>query len=395
MYRSTSQRLSRASATAVLVLLTSLAGLRDAQGQSSARRNPNAGAGSIIVQPKLGGLIFGFDIDPNGSEGLLSEAVVQNDGSVIAAVETFDQNTGAILKTVVQTHTKDDFVTLGIEGNSIGLIELEHVVSLFDVRRSFGVLNPLDGGKFTGRWTPPIGQKHIISEIKKSAVNTRSAVYAVDVSNKQQPIVFATDVRANKFGPLIPVLDIDFDFGGPPVLAYDGLRNQAILGHDTNSQFIVPPKVGIVDLTTGTFTKFNGLGLGVIDGVAVDSDDHVICTDTSFDGAVQFYNLAKRTQVSHIMPGVTETDDSSRGAHIEYDAVNKLFLVAQPFSATGSGSSIVVYDIDGNFVESVDGLNFNSTGNVFPVHIALNPSKRSGFVDGPDPEVRNIQSFTY
>jgi hypothetical protein len=54
-----------------------------------------------------------------------------------------------------------------------------------------------------------------------------------------------------------------------------------------------------------------------------------------------------------------------------------------------------VYDTQGNFVESVDGLSFYGTGNVFPVHIALNPGQRSGFVDGPDLTVTDNQSFTY
>jgi hypothetical protein len=395
MCKSIVQRFSRVSAATALLLFCAVSGLPEAQGQSIGRRHPNAGGGSIIVQPRFGGLIFGFDIDPNGGEGLLSEAAPQADGSVIAAVETFDPKTGAILKTVVKTHSKDDFVTLGIEGNTVGLIEREHVVSQFDVQRSFEVLNPLSGNKFTGHWTPRMGKQHIVNEIKRSTVNSKSAVYAVDISNDQQPIVFSTDVGANTFGPQIPVLDRDFNFEGPPVLAYDGLRNRAILGHNKNTQFIEPPKIGIVNLTTGAFRKFSGLGLGVIDGIAVDSEDNVICTDTTFDGGVQFYNLTKHTRVSHILPGVTETDTSSRGAHIEYDPVNKLFLVAQPISATGTGSSIVVYDIKGNFVESVDGLNFTSSFNVFPVHIALDPNQRSGFVDGPDPEVRNIQSFTY
>jgi hypothetical protein len=46
-------------------------------------------------------------------------------------------------------------------------------------------------------------------------------------------------------------------------------------------------------------------------------------------------------------------------------------------------------------VESIDGLNFSNAGNVIPAHIALNPAKRLGFVDGPDPGVTQIQSFTY
>jgi hypothetical protein len=76
--------------------------------------------------------------------------------------------------------------------------------------------------------------------------------------------------------------------------------------------------------------------------------------------------------------------------------VNKLFLVAQPNSSTApSGSSIHVYDVDGNLVESLNGFSFSNAGNVIFAHIALNPSRRSGFVDGPDPGVTEIQSFTY
>src|SRR5437667_6459073 len=36
--------------------------------------NPAVGPGSVIVHSQFGGQIFGFDIDPNGNEGILSEA---------------------------------------------------------------------------------------------------------------------------------------------------------------------------------------------------------------------------------------------------------------------------------------------------------------------------------
>jgi hypothetical protein len=77
------------------------------------------------------------------------------------------------------------------------------------------------------------------------------------------------------------------------------------------------------------------------------------------------------------------------GADVEFDPIHKLFLIAQPFSTAG-GSSIQVYDTKGNLVESLNGFNFNN-GNVIPVHIALNPSHRGGFVDDP----AGIRSFTY
>ena len=87
---------------------------------------------------------------------------------------------------------------------------------------------------------------------------------------------------------------------------------------------------------------------------------------------------------------------SNRYPDVQFDPVNKLFLVAQPVSSTaGSGSSIHVYDVAGNLIESINGLSFSNAGNVVPAHIALNPRKRIGFVDGPDPGVSQIQSFTY
>ena len=48
-----------------------------------------------------------------------------------------------------------------------------------------------------------------------------------------------------------------------------------------------------------------------------------------------------------------------------------------------------------NLIESLNDFSFSNDENVIPAHIALKPSTRSGFVDGPDPGVTEIQSFTY
>src|ERR1700722_12815243 len=87
--------------------------------------NPSAEAGPIIVHSKFGGQIFGFDIDQNGTEGVLSESKTLSNGNVLAAVETFDQKSGKILKVVSKTETQDDFLTLGIAGTNLGLVERE------------------------------------------------------------------------------------------------------------------------------------------------------------------------------------------------------------------------------------------------------------------------------
>src|SRR6266704_3921715 len=70
--------------------------------------NPAVGPGSVIVHSQFGGQIFGFDIDPNGNEGILSESKSLSGGRYLAAVETFDQTTGAIIKVVSMTETQDD-----------------------------------------------------------------------------------------------------------------------------------------------------------------------------------------------------------------------------------------------------------------------------------------------
>ncbi|HEY1676975.1 MAG TPA: hypothetical protein VGG04_04665 [Candidatus Sulfotelmatobacter sp.] len=366
-----------------------------AAAQSVGGANRSAGAGNVIVHPQFGGTIFGFDIDPRGGVGILSEGAGQPDGTVLAAVETFDPATGKILRVVRQTQTQDDFVTLGITGNSLGIIEREHVVSLFNVIRTYQLVNTIGTGKLPGPWTPPLDHAHVINEVSRAYASPSVAVYALDTSTNFTPLIFSSNVAANTFGTPFPVLDTDFNFEQSPVIAYDNMRNRAVLGHQKNSQFIVPPMVGVMDLTTGTFTKFPGLGLGVINGIAVDPQDGIACTDTSFDSSIQFYSLTTKKGTSVPVPGDPQ-DSLFAGQHIVYDSLNKLFLVAQPFSSvTATGSSILVYDTAGNFVESVDGLSFNGESNVLPVHIAINPSLRSGFVDGPAIDDTEIQSFTY
>jgi len=48
---------------------------------------PAIGPDSVIVHSKFGGQIFGFDIDPNGNEGILSESMSLSGGNYLAALE--------------------------------------------------------------------------------------------------------------------------------------------------------------------------------------------------------------------------------------------------------------------------------------------------------------------
>src|SRR5215471_12381055 len=298
-------------------------------------------AASVIVTSKFGGQIFGFDIDQNGTEGVLAEAQTLNNGTILAAVETFDQNTGKILNVLIKANTRYDYLAFGIVGNSVGLVEREHEISFLNIQRSFLTINPISGNKFTGKWTPPIGQKHLISLISRNQGSPNSAIFAEDNSGNFIPFVFSSNVAANTFGPVIRISD-SANFGSfTPPMALNTKTNKAYLGGG-NGCFGCIPVFGVADLTKGTFTEFTGVGFGFVNGIAVDSDDNIACTTTEDDASVEFYDLKTQSGFSELLPN-SGSNQFFSGADVEYDPIHKLFLVAQPNSSSApSGSTIYV-----------------------------------------------------
>jgi hypothetical protein len=351
--------------------------------------------GKVFVHSKFGGQIFGFDIDQNGTEGVLSEAQTLANGLVLAAVETFDQNTGKIISVVAMTQTSDDYLTQGVVGNSVGLIEHEITTGLFRVTRKFQVINPLSSNQFTGVWTPPIGSQDIIMPggVSRTQGVPNAAVFVYDNSGHFTPKVFSSNVGANTFGPITKITDSN-DFGSvPPPIAYDTVTNQALLGGGPGC-FLCRPVIGLVDLTNATFSEFAGIGFGFVNGIAVDSADGIFVTTTEDDAAVEFYTLSTQSGFTVTLPNSGGQQFYS-GADVEFDPVHKWFFVAQPNSSVSSGSTIYVYDTQGNLLQTLNGFNFSNAFNVVGAHIGLNPSKRIGFVDGPDQGVTELQRFSY
>jgi hypothetical protein len=360
----------------------------------------SVGPGKILVHSKFGGQIFGFDIDQNGTEGVLSEAQDISGGKVLAAVETFNQKTGKILKVISEIQDKDDYLTLGIVGTSVGLVEREHVTGLYVTKRIYEELNPLSSNKFTGTWTPPLAADQIITGISRNqGVPTTAILYFNNNAVDFDTFVFTTNVAENTFQPAVDLTDPTFQFANAPVVAYDSVTNEAVVASSNSAVGGPPPEFALVNLTTGVVNEFTGIPgpppfrQGSINGMALDSEDGIACTTTEVDFRVEFYNLQTQSGFAEVLPGATGQIQS--GSDVEYDPVNKLFFVAQSVSSTGTGSSIQVYDINGNLVESLNGFNFSNAFNVIGTHMALNPRTRSGYVDGPDSGVTELQSFTY
>ena len=389
--------LCRVGAVAVMMSLLWMG--RPALGAAQVAGAP-VGAGTTLVHSQFGGQIFGFDIDQNGTQGVLSEAQLLSNGNVLAAVETFDQKSGKILKVVSKLETQDDFLTLGIAGTSVGLVEHEHVTGIYVTKRIYEELNPLSSNKFTGLWTPPLSAEDIISGMSRNqGVPTTAFLYFENTGNNFDTFVFGTNVAENTFQPAVDLTDPTFMTSNAPVVAYNSVANEAVVASSDSAVGGPAPMIALVDLATGTVNEFAGIRgpapyrQGSINGLAVDSEDGVACTTTEVDFRVEFYNLKTQTGVAHVLPSASGQLQS--GSDVEYDPVNKLFLVAQSVSSTGSGSSIQVYNTQGKLVESLNGFNFSNASNVVFTHIALNPSNRTGYVDGPSSGVTDIQSFTY
>jgi len=344
---------------------------------------PADSAASVIVHPKLGGQILGYDIEKNGTEGLLSEFVSLSNGDSNVATETFDQKTGKILKVVVKkTNTLDDYVTQGIWGD-VGLVMFEHTLSEFHVLRTFHTLNPLDGNKFTGKWTPPIKKGYQLWTTSVSPEGTTNvAAYQVTFDGSFKGDVFSSNIATNTFGP-----QIHLKLGDLPLLAYNSRTNQAVLAHSG-----VPtthPVLQTVDLGSGKVRRVSALGVDIVNGLAVDSTTGTACITTEggpfIPPMVEFYNLAKKTGFGVPLSG------ANFGLDVEFDPVNKLFLVAQ---GDFVNFSVLVFDEKGNLKETIPVQKLP----VSPALIALNPSQRIGFVPvivEPQHEFLELQSFKY
>lgn len=343
-------------------------------------------AAGTFVKTALGGFILGYDIDQNGTEGLLSESLTLSDGNFNVATETFDQTTGKILKIVSQqTETKNDFVTFGIFGTSVGLVEQEKSKGIFVDKRLYATMNPVSGNKFTGKWTPPLTKNQLIIG---ATPNQNATNMALLVSQGFNSFVMSSNVAANTFGPVVNLTDQIFGFNDSPVIAIDNVTNQAIVAA-SNGGIQESPKIAVADLTTGNVTEFQGIGFGFANGIAVDSADGIAVTSTEIDFSLEFYDLA--TQTGFIVPLHNATNQSQSGGYVVFDPVNKLFLVGQEFSSTAaSGSSIQVFDTKGNFVKAINGLSLPAS----PAYMALNPAKRFGYVI-VTPALTQLQSFTY
>ncbi len=354
-----------------------------------------------IVSTQDGGQIYGYDVDQNGHDGVLASAKQVGTNSWTVSVETFDTKTAKITKSfAIYTGPKNSYEVDGIFDNDVALVT--HFVipknSIY-AKRQYETMNPVTAEMFTGKWEPPIKDLSVLERAENQSTTT-SVVYAIELKNQDVPDLVVSDVAKKKAARIIHLDPNTFALAASPQLSEDTVHNLAVMATspDGGAAGGPPPEIETVDLGSGKVRKFGGascpglVGCGDPNGIAYDSNTGVACTTTELDAAVELYNVAQK---SGFRVGLPNAGQYNAGTYVASDPVHKLFLVAQPESSTSAtGSSIQVYDESGNFVESVNGLNFTFDFYLaVPVTIAIDPATRTGWVNGP--AVTQLQRFSY
>jgi len=346
-----------------------------------------------VLHTADGGQVFGFDVDQNGTDGLLASSHDIPRG-VAASVETFDQTSATITKTVAMTHSMDDFVVFGIATGDVGLVEHEHVVNN-QVHRSWHLLDPVTGGTFTGKWTPPHANDFLLEQVAEDQTSQTAVAFGINFTGS--PMIFSSNIGANTFGPVIRLDPDHFGLGDAPQVAEDTMHDRAVIATSPDGGAVGGhvPVIAMIDLVTGAMTQFNGVSIppffsGYVNGFAVDSATGIACTSTELDADVEFYKLSDGSGFPVVLPGA-HSQQLFSGEAVVNDPIHKLFLVVQPNGSVGpAGDSVIdVFDEKGNLVKSITGFKAFS---VTP-GIAINPTTRMGFVMGPTPDA--LTQFTY
>ena len=353
-----------------------------------------------VLTTSDGGQIFGFDIDQNGSDGVLASA-----SSAEISVQTFDEATGKITKTLGAITGKkvvkgDDYVADGIFAGDVGLVDFQKagIPGKTPAKDLYHLLNPVTQNRLNGRWIPPVKLFNVLEWAPNQSTST-SVVFGYQREGSDPSELIVSDVGKNTFGKVITLSSTDFSLGTQPQLAEDTVNNLAVMASSPSFGAAggPPPVIWTVSLKSGKMTHFSGVncpgsvGCGYANGIGYDSSTGIACTTTELDAGVEFYDVAKQTGIRVRLPN--NAGQINAGDFVANDPVNGLFLIAQPVSSTGSGSSIQVYNESGTLEESINGFNFSDASTVIPVRISINPKSRIGWVNGP--QVNELQEFSY
>jgi hypothetical protein len=357
-----------------------------------------------VVTSQFGGQIFGWDMNQNGNDGLLTETVLGS--SVINAIETFDESTGEITKVVQKVQRVNanvEPVVDAVAGTDVGIIDVERDFVVGDrIERDdhFDIMSPVSRNKITGKSHPPHPFGIVPNFVTNNQASSSQIMMALYSGKRGTDAVgmYTYDAAKNAWGRR-------FDFprrfllqnGFPNYAAVDATTNEAVVGYLMRSRYNPHESATfyVMDAATGKHLRsFYGVGFGFPNGMAIDPTTDTMCTTTTGDTDVEFYNLSTGKGKAVQIPILYNKGPLTNGAAVAADPTHHLFLVAQLDSTfSPSGSTVIVYDEHGKLVEYINGFDFFNPFSVVVPHLAVNPSNRTGYVNGPN--LNQLQEFTY
>ncbi len=373
---------------------------RGAQDAVHAAQGVRTDALGPVLRTSDGGQIFGFDIDRNGGDGILTSYTTSQ-----ISLQTFNITTGKITKTFgivsgEKVTNGDDYVGDGIFYGDVGLVDFQKagIPGKTPTNDTYRLVNPVSKHRLNGHWSASIPLFNVLQWAPNQSTAT-SVLFGYERSGSDPSELVVSNIGQDTVSNVIGLSSQDFALGTQPQLAQDTVNNVAIMASSPSFGGAggPPPVISTINLQTSKLTQFQGVqcpgivGCGYANGLGYDSATGVACTTTELDGGVEFYNVAKKMGTHALLPGGGQF---YAGGFVASDPIHKLFLIAQPESSTGSGSSVVVYQEDGTLVKSIDGFDFTDAGFlVIPVRIAINPTKRIGWVNGA--QASELQEFSY
>ncbi len=363
------------------------------------------GALGPVVTSQFGGEIFGWDIDQNGNDGVLTESVLGS--TTINAIETFDETTGKITKVVQKTQgLNPEPVADAIAGSDVGIVDVEREEiqhSQLERNDYFDLIDPVTGEKITRRSKPRAMLGIVPNFVTNNQASSSQVMMAMYPDKRGIDLVglYTYDTARNVWGRRVDFPKVDlFQNGFPNYAAVDATTNEAVVGYLGRPRYNPHESATfyIMDAATGKHLRsFYGVGFGFPNGMAIDPTTDTMCTTTTGDTDVEFYNLSTGKGKAVKIPVLYSKGPLTNGAAVAADPVHHLFLVAQlnsTFSPTGS--TVIVYDERGKLIEYINGFNFISRFTVVVPHLAVNPSNRTGYVnDFNNPNLNQLQEFSY
>jgi hypothetical protein len=336
----------------------------------------------------------GFGIDQHGNHGFITSGQQLANGMVLTSLETFDQSTNAILKTVGSTKNALYFTNgWGIWGGGVGLF------GLFDLKtfaNAYNLLN-LANGTVGAAWTPPSPDTLQIGEGAANQANDHAAFLAYDISapsNSTAWRLFTSDITKNTFGPII---DLSPTVTGMGLPVFDGIgqntaMNQASTPATDFFNFCGPPTIVTANLGTGTLSSLPGVTSGFAYGMAVDSTTNIAVVPTICDGLAGIYDLGKKT-------GIAVNPKGSVNLYPAIDETRGLIVMDQVVPAdfglnNNAMSSAVVMDEHGKVLANIEQFFFfNTFLTIGANNLQLNPRTRTAYTLGPGQQ--ELEPFSY